>query len=281
MPAAARLVEDEFEMQDEMRAVDHVDVGQIPHVRRIAVIATPGAAEGSGSDTTVVWLGGYRSDMTGTKAVALEAQARRLGVNFLRFDYSGHGQSSGHYTEGTISLWLEEASAVIDRFAKGRLVFVGSSMGGWVALRLVEEFRKRGEAARIGGIVLIAPAPDFTAVLIEPHLTEKERKSLAEKGYFEEESAYSAEPNRYSARLIEDGRHNLVMNGLIETGCAVHILQGMRDPDVPYGHALAIMEKIVGDDAILTLVRDGDHRLSRPEDIERIEAAVAAMLAHV
>ena len=268
-------------MQDDVRTADHIDVGQTPHVRRIAVIATPGSTDGSAGDTTVVWLGGYRSDMTGTKAVALEAQARALGVSFLRFDYSGHGQSSGHYTEGTISRWLEEALAVIDRFASGRLVLVGSSMGGWVALRIVEEFRKRGEQARIGGIVLIAPAPDFTSVLIEPHLTEKELKSLAEKGYFEEESAYSAEPNRYTRALIEDGRHNLVMNGLIETGCPVHILQGMKDPDVPYSHALAIMEKIVGDDAILTLVRDGDHRLSRPEDIERIEAAVAAMLANV
>ena len=268
-------------MQDETRAVEHIDVGQTPHVRKIAVIATPGAAEGTAGDTTVVWLGGYRSDMTGTKAVAIEARAHALGVNVLRFDYSGHGQSSGHYSDGTISLWLEEALAVIDRFARGRLVLVGSSMGGWVTLRIVEEFRKRGEAARIGGIVLIAPAPDFTSVLIEPHLTEKELKSLAERGYFEEESAYSAEPNRYTRALIEDGRHNLVMNGLIETGCPVHILQGMKDPDVPYGHALAIMEKIVGDDAILTLVRDGDHRLSRPEDIERIEAAVAAMLANV
>ena len=268
-------------MQDGPSAVEHIDVGQIPHVRRIAVIATPGAAEGSAGDTTVVWLGGYRSDMTGTKAVALEAQALALGVGFLRFDYSGHGQSSGHYTDGTISRWIEEALAVIGRFAQGRLVLVGSSMGGWVALRIVEEFRKRGEQARIGGIVLVAPAPDFTSVLIEPHLTEKELKSLAEKGYFEEESAYSPEPNRYTKALIEDGRHNLVMNGLIETGCPVHILQGMKDPDVPYSHALAIMEKIVGDDAILTLVRDGDHRLSRPEDIERIEAAVAAMLANV
>jgi len=204
-----------------------------------------------------------------------------LGVGFLRFDYSGHGQSSGHYTEGTISRWLEESLAVIDRFAKGRLVLVGSSMGGWVTLRIIEQLRKRGEQARIGGIVLIAPAPDFTSVLIEPHLTEKELKSLAENGYFEEESAYSPEPNRYSRALIEDGRHNLVMNGLIETGCPVHILQGMKDPGVPYSHALAIMEKIVGDDAILTLVRDGDHRLSRPEDIERIEAALAAMLANV
>ena len=266
-------------MQDDDARLRHVDVGQAPHVRRIAAIATPGRDEGTEKATTVVWLGGYRSDMTGTKAVALQAQARGLGVGFLRFDYSGHGQSSGHYTEGTISQWLEEALAVIGHFAPaGRLVLVGSSMGAWIALRAVAELSKRGAAARVAGMVLIAPAPDFTAVLIEPHLTEKERASLAEHGYFEEQSDYSPEPNRFTRALIEDGRHNLVMKGLIETGCPVHILQGMRDPDVPYGHALAIMEKIVGDDAILTLIRDGDHRLSRPEDIERIEAAVAAML---
>lgn len=252
-----------------------IDVGQEPHVRRIAAIASPGARD----DVTVVWLGGYRSDMTGTKAVALEAQARALGVGFLRFDYSGHGQSSGHYTEGTISRWLEESLAVIDRLASGRLVLVGSSMGGWIALRVIEELHKRGTGNRVAGVVLIAPAPDFTAVLIEPHLTEKERASLSERGYFEEGSAYSDEPNRYTRALIEDGRHNLVMSGLIETGCPVHVIQGMKDPDVPYAHALAIMEKTVSDDAILTLVRDGDHRLSRPEDIARIEAAVAAMLA--
>ena len=263
-------------MQDDAKGVSFIDVGQTDHVRRIAAIATPGAT----GDVTVVWLGGYRSDMTGTKAVALEAQASRLQVNFLRFDYSGHGQSSGHYAEGTISLWLEEALAVIARFAPGRLVLVGSSMGAWIALRVVEELRKIGEGARVTGIVLIAPAPDFTAVLIEPHLSQKERDSLAEKGFFEEESAYSAEPNRYTRALIEDGRHNLVMSGLIETGCPVHILQGMRDPDVPYAHALKIMEKIVGDDAVLTLIGDGDHRLSRPEDIAQIEAAVGAMLAH-
>jgi pimeloyl-ACP methyl ester carboxylesterase len=263
-------------MQDEAQAVQFIDVGQSPHVRRIAAIATPGTT----SDVTVVWLGGYRSDMAGTKAVALEAQAKSLGVNFLRFDYSGHGQSSGRYTDGTISLWLEESLAVIAHFAPGRLVLVGSSMGGWIALRVIQELRKRGETARVAGLVLIAPAPDFTSVLIEPHLSEKERRSLAEKGYFEEESAYSAEPNRYTRALIEDGRHNLVMSGLIQTGCAVHILQGMKDPDVPHAHALKIMDKIVGDDAILTLIRDGDHRLSRPEDIAQIEAAVAAMLAH-
>ncbi|MBX9454720.1 MAG: alpha/beta hydrolase [Rhizobium sp.] len=262
-------------MPDDAPNLQYIDVGQAPHVRRIAAIATPGANDG----TTVVWLGGYRSDMAGTKAIALEARARTLGVGFLRFDYSGHGQSSGHYTDGTISLWLEEALAVIERLATGRLVLVGSSMGAWIALRLVEEMRARGDTSRIAGLVLVAPAPDFTAVLIEPHLTEKEQASLAEKGFFEEESAYSMEPNRYTRLLIEDGRHNLVMTGLIETGCPVHILQGMNDPDVPYAHAIKIMEKIVGDDAVLTLIRDGDHRLSRPEDIAQIEAAMAAMVA--
>lgn len=262
-------------MTDAESNVQFVDVGQTPHVRRIAAIATPGANDG----TTVVWLGGYRSDMTGTKAIALESRARAMGVGFLRFDYSGHGQSSGHYTDGTISLWLEEALAVIDRLASGRLVLVGSSMGAWIALRIVQELRARGDSSRIAGLVLVAPAPDFTAVLIEPHLTEKERVALAEKGFFEEESAYSMEPNRYTRLLIEDGRRNMVMSGLIETGCPVHILQGMKDQDVPYAHAIRIMEKIVGDDAVLTLIRDGDHRLSRPEDIAQIEAAMAGMIS--
>ena len=264
-------------MQDSENGVTFIEVGEAPDIRRIAVVSTPAPQE---NGTTIVWLGGYRSDMSGTKAVALETLAARIGCGFLRFDYSGHGQSSGHYTEGTISLWLEEALAVIRSFAKGRLVLVGSSMGGWIALRAIEEFRKSGESSRIAGLVLIAPAPDFTHVLIEPHLKKNELKSLAEKGYFEQKSDYSPEPNRYTRNLIEDGRDNLVMNGLIETGCPVHILQGMKDPDVPYVHALRIMEKIVGDDAILTLVRDGDHRLSRPEDLERIEAAVTAMAVH-
>jgi pimeloyl-ACP methyl ester carboxylesterase len=252
----------------------HIDVGPETRRRRIAVIATPAPA----GAPTVVWLGGYRSDMTGTKAVALEAHAGETGTGFIRFDYTGHGASSGHYTDGTISIWLEDALAVIDAFAaSGRLVLVGSSMGGWVALRLIEELRKRGNSERLAGLVLIAPAPDFTVDLIEPALSERERASLEENGYFEEASGYSDEPNRFTRALIEDGRTNRVMAGLVETGCPVHILQGMKDPDVPYRHALKLMEKIVGDDATLTLIRDGDHRLSRPEDLARIAAAVSAM----
>ena len=250
-------------------------VGTEPHIRRIAVVSTgPAPADG----LSLVWLGGYRSDMGGTKAVALEAQARALGVHCVRFDYSGHGQSSGHYTEGTISMWLEESLAVIRAHAGKRLLLVGSSMGGWIALRLIQELRKASVSPIVTGLVLIAPAPDFTSALIEPHLTEIELKSLAEKGYFEEKSAYAMEPNRFTQNMLDDGRANSVMGGLITTGCPVHIIQGMQDPDVPYAHVLKIMEKIVHDDAILTLIRDGDHRLSRPEDIERILAAVSAMV---
>jgi pimeloyl-ACP methyl ester carboxylesterase len=258
------------------KPVSYVEAGPPSDRRRIAVIAS--GMDGKPGGLVIVWLGGYRSDMGGTKAVVLEAHAEKLGIPFLRFDYSGHGQSSGNYQDGTISAWLEDTRAVISAHAAGRrLLLVGSSMGGWVALRLIEELRRDNGKTRVTGLVLIAPAPDFTHDLIEPSLTDKERASLQERGYFEESSEYSPEPNRFTLKLIEDGRQNLVLDDLIDTGCPVHILQGMNDPDVPYRHALKIMEKIAGDDAILTLIRDGDHRLSRPEDLERICDAVSAM----
>jgi pimeloyl-ACP methyl ester carboxylesterase len=159
------------------------------------------------------------------------------------------------------------------------MILVGSSLGGWVALRVVEEMKKRGDAGRLAGIVLIAPAPDFTYELIEPALTEAEKTSLAERGYFEEQSEYSADPNVFTRALIEDGRQNRVLDGIIETGCPVHILQGMQDPDVPYSHALKLLNHLPADDVVMTLIRDGDHRLSRPQDIERMLAAVEGMVA--
>jgi pimeloyl-ACP methyl ester carboxylesterase len=258
------------------RAVTFATSGPANAPRRIALIATSPA--GGGPQTWVVWLGGYRSDMAGTKAIALEAHALSEGLGFLRFDYSGHGQSSGHYTEGTISIWLEDAMAAISAIAaQDRLILVGSSMGAWVALRIIEEMRRSQQSQRLGGLVLIAPAPDFTSELIEPRLTDEDKASLETQGFLETPSQYSTEPYRYTRALIEDGRANRVMAGLIDTGCPVHILQGMKDPDVPYRHALKIMEKIVSGDAILTLIRDGDHRLSRPEDLERICTSVSAM----
>ncbi|MCV9962130.1 alpha/beta hydrolase [Pararhizobium sp. BT-229] len=256
---------------------DYLDVGTGVESRRIAMRLLP--ARDSASLPSLVWLGGYRSDMAGTKAVELERHAEGTGAACIRFDYSGHGASGGAFTDGTISRWLEESLAVVDHVNPDRMVLIGSSMGGWIALRLIAELRARGEGGRIAGLVLIAPAPDFTSELIEPNLTDAERTSLAERGYFEEPTPYGPDPNVYTAALIEDGRQNRVLAGIIETGCPVHILQGMQDPDVPYTHALKLMEHLPSDDVVMTLIRDGDHRLSRPDDIERILIAVDAMSA--
>ncbi|UJW75707.1 alpha/beta hydrolase [Rhizobium sp. SL42] len=253
-----------------------ISVGPLGDQREIATITRP--ATRTDEKAALVWLGGYRSDMSGTKAVEMDLLAAEHGLQAIRFDYSGHGVSGGEFRLGTISRWTEEALAVISASGARRVILVGSSMGGWIALRVIQEARRLGLAFDIAGLVLIAPAPDFTIDLIEPHLSEAEKQSLAERGYFEEPSEYSPEPNIFTRALIEDGRQNQVLTGMIETGCPVHILQGMKDPDVPYKHALKLMEFLPADDVVLTLVRDGDHRLSRPEDISRMKAAIAAMI---
>jgi pimeloyl-ACP methyl ester carboxylesterase len=251
-------------------------VGEGPAAREIAAIHRLPARKNTGP--TLMWLGGYRSDMSGTKAVEIDRLASELGLGALRFDYSGHGASGGDFRDGTISRWLEEALAVITDSGAKSLILIGSSMGGWIALRLVDELRKKKNGPEVSGIVLIAPAPDFTAELVEPNLTEEQKLSLAERGYFEEHSEYSSEPNIFTRALLEDGRSNLVLSGIIETGCPVHILQGMKDLDVPYTHALKLVEFLPADDVVLTLIRDGDHRLSRPQDLEKLKAAVAALI---
>jgi pimeloyl-ACP methyl ester carboxylesterase len=260
---------------DNGQAAEFITVGIGEAARRIAIALQPAAA-GNGL-AHFVWLGGYRSDMSGTKAVELAGLAARLGTGCLRFDYSGHGASGGAFVDGTISRWLEESLAAIKHAAGAigarRIVLVGSSMGGWIALRAVAELARQSDI-EIAGLVLIAPAPDFTSELIEPKLTDAERTALAERGQFEEPTPYGPDPNIYTLKLIEDGRNNRVLTGAIETGCPVHILQGMADPDVPYGHAVRLMEHLSGDDVVLTMIRDGDHRLSRPQDIAKIlEAA--------
>ncbi|MCO6187420.1 carboxylesterase [Rhizobium sp. L1K21] len=226
----------------------------------------------------LVWLGGYRSDMRGTKAVELEAHAKSLGAGCLRLDYSGHGESGGDFMDGCISRWLEDALAVIRQVGAERLVLVGSSMGGWIALRALQELLKAGGPQKVVGMLLIAPAPDFTQELMEPELTDKERDSMAARGYFEEPSQYSDEPNIYTRLLMEDGKQNLVLSGIIDTGCAVHIVQGMQDPDVPYTHALKLLDHLPADDVVLTMVRDGDHRLSRAQDIALLKRAAEGLL---
>ena len=234
----------------------------------------------TGTKPGLVWLGGYRSDMAGTKAEALDKWAMDSGNACCRHDYSGHGESGGEFSEGTISRWLEESLAVFDTFcAEGSHILVGSSMGGWIALRMVQELAKRGESNRLKALLLLAPAPDFTHELMKPRLSELQKKQLEEKGYMEEPSEYSPEPNVFTKALFDDGDENRVMTSMIETGCPVHILQGMQDPDVPYEHAMKLVTFLPNEQVSMTLIKDGDHRLSREQDIALLIRTVEAMAA--
>jgi len=225
-----------------------------------------------------MWLGGYRSDMIGTKAEALDQWASENGHACIRHDYSGHGESGGEFIDGTISRWLEESLAVLDHSAKGSVVLVGSSMGGWIALRMAQELKKRGQSDLLHGILLLAPAPDFTHELMLPELTAEMKSDLQNKGYMEEPSQYSDEPNIFTKALFDDGQLNRVMTGPIETGCPVHILQGMNDPDVPFTHAMKLCEFLPSDNVTMTLIKDGDHRLSREQDIALMLSSVERLI---
>ena len=249
--------------------VEFMDIGLGPDQRSIAVAAQAGEAPG------IFWLSGFKSDMCGTKAQALAGWALKSCRACVRFDYSGHGQSGGEFLDGTITRWLEESIAVFERFCRGPQVVVGSSMGGWLALLLARELKRRRPAAALAGLVLIAPAVDFTEVLMWSKLPAKVKQELETKGMWIRPSQY--EPGGYpiTRRLIEDGRAHLLLGGMIETGCPVRILQGVLDPDVPWGHAVELVSRLAQDDVVLTLVKDGDHRLSRPEDIERLTMAVS------
>lgn len=253
------------------QAPEFLNVGTGADRRAIAYRAEAGSAP------SLLWLGGYASDMSGTKAGHLAACAVREGWGFCRFDYSGHGESGGSFVEGTISRWREEAAAVLDATLAGPVILVGSSMGAWIALRLVSELRRAG-SKRVAGLLLLAPAPDFTRRLVVPNLSPAQRHDLETKGFCSEPSAYG-EPMIYSRALIEDGETNLVMEGLIETGCSVHIIQGMQDPDVPFSHALDLVTLLPADGVTLTLVKDGDHRLSREADLALIERALGVLVA--
>jgi pimeloyl-ACP methyl ester carboxylesterase len=233
--------------------------------------------EGKGDNKApgLFWLGGFRSDMKGTKAAALDAWAETQARACVRFDYSGHGESSGDFAAGTIGQWLEETIAVFSTFVQGPQVVIGSSMGGWLALLLARELSKRKSAAKIAGMVLIAPAIDFTEELMWQQFSDATRREIEDKGFWLRPSTYGEQPYPITRKLIEDGRKHVLLSGLIETGCPVHILQGVQDLDVPWKHAEKLVSHLAGSDVVLTLIKDGDHRLSRPEDIERLLAAVA------
>lgn len=245
-----------------------IDVGAPAAPRRIAVRARPGSTPG------VFWLSGFNSDMCGTKAEALDRWANEKRRACVRFDYSGHGESGGAFVDGTIGRWLEESLAVFDRFCDGPQVVVGSSMGGWLALLLAREVaRRRGRGPTLAGLVLIAPAPDFTEELMWNGFPEEIRAEIETKGQWLRPSEYS-EPYPITRALIEDGRKHLVLGSSINVGGPVRILQGAQDRDVPWQHAFALTARLPSDDVVLTLIQDGDHRLSRPQDIARLIAAV-------
>ncbi|MEZ0169549.1 alpha/beta hydrolase [Microvirga sp. TS319] len=248
-----------------------VTVGSDANERRIAVLHR----EGKGPP--VVWIGGFKSDMRATKASLIDSWAERKGRTYLRFDYSGHGESGGDFEAGTISRWLEETLAVMTEFLKERPILVGSSMGGWISLLATRHLLERHPALAPVGIVLIAPATDMTEKLMWNRFPEDLRRTLEETGVYYRPSAYSEDPYPITKTLIEDGRRHLLLGQPIQAGCPVHILQGMEDPDVPWGHALELVEHLPGDSVSLTLIKDGDHRLSRDEDLERLIVAIEAI----
>ena len=234
-----------------------------PAGRRIAYRRSPGAGP------AVVFLGGFVSDMEGTKAVHLEGWAAARGQAFLRFDYSGHGASSGAFDEGSIGDWAADAMAVLDALVEGPAVLVGSSMGGWIALLIA-----RARPERVAAMVTIAAAPDFTEDLMWAGFSDAERDAILEEGGIRIPSDYGA-PYVITRRLIEDGRDNLVLRGPLALPFPVRMLQGTADPEVPMATALALLAHAEGPDLRLTLVRDADHRFSTPACLDLIAAAVA------
>jgi pimeloyl-ACP methyl ester carboxylesterase len=246
-----------------------IEVGNDGAARRIAVRARDGSPPG------LFWLGGFNSDMTGTKALALDAWAAEQQRACVRFDYSGHGESGGAFIDGTIGRWLEESVAVFERFCAGPQVVIGSSMGGWMALLLAREMAKRrASRASLAGLVLIAPAPDFTELLMWNGFSPEVQKEIESNGVWLRPSQYG-EPYPITRALIAEGRNHLLLGSAIDVGCPVRILQGAQDPDVPWQHAFALAHRLPVDDVVLTVIQDGDHRLSRPQDIARMLAAVA------
>ncbi|MEM7567620.1 MAG: alpha/beta hydrolase [Pseudomonadota bacterium] len=249
---------------DSLTAPREIAVGS--DARTIAVQSQPGEARDGAPG--FLWLGGYRSDMSGGKAVALAAWGESVGRSVTRMDYSGHGLSGGRFEDGTIQRWMEEAEAVFLEETRGPQVLVGSSMGGWIALLLAQRLASRPEAAgRIAGLMLIAPAWNM-ASLMWAGLDEEQRAILMRDGIYREPSEYGE--SLLLRDLIEAGRALEWTDGPVRLGVPVRILQGLRDADVPAAHVMKLLERLEDDDVVLTLVKDGDHRLSRPQDLDRM-----------
>jgi len=224
----------------------------------------------AGRGPCLVWLGGFKSDMTGSKAQALADWATSEARDFLRFDYFGHGVSSGDFASGTISHWREDVLAVLDELTSGPVVLIGSSMGGWLAC-----LAALARPERVKSMVLIAPAADFTDKLMQPSLGPEALLAIEQDGHWMRPSDYGDEGYPITKALIEDGCQWSILPGPVAIDCPVRILQGGQDPDVPWAHALALAQALMGPDVVFTLIRDGDHRLSRTQDIARLIATLS------
>lgn len=227
----------------------------------------------NGSGPGVVFLGGFMSDMTGTKATALEAFCRARGQGFVRFDYLGHGDSSGAFADGTIGRWTGDAIAVLDALTEGPQILVGSSMGGWIMLLTALARRER-----IAGLLGIAPAPDFTRRMMTAEFDDAQRQALLEHGRIEVPSSYSDEPYVITRNLIEDGDRRALLDAGIDLKCPVRVLQGMQDDAVPWQTSLRLAEALASEDVDVTLLKSSDHRLSEPREIARLTGILGDML---
>ena len=220
------------------------------------------------------WLGGFRSDMRGSKATFIDELAEAQGRACLRFDYSGHGESEGAFADGTIGRWTEEAYAVFTALSQGPHIVVGSSMGGWIALLLARALALAGASKHLAGMALIAPAVDFTETLIWPKLPDAVRQTIENEGQWMRPADFYGEAYPLTKALFEDGRANSVFGKEIRAHCPVAILQGMADPDVPWRHAMRLVESFASDPVTVTLIKDGDHRLSRPQDLQALAKTI-------
>jgi len=227
----------------------------------------------TGGNVGVTWLGGFKSDMTGTKATALAEWARDRDRSYLRFDYFGHGQSTGRFVDGTISRWRDDGLAALDELCEGPQILVGSSMGAWIAL-----LAALARPEQVKALVLIAPAADFTEALMWEGFDETIRTTLRTVGVYRKASDYD-EPYEISYGLIEDGRQHLLLGDTIPLSLPVRILQGMADEDVPWRHAMLLAETLASDDVTVSLTKSGDHRLSEPDDIERLTNTLDKLLS--
>jgi pimeloyl-ACP methyl ester carboxylesterase len=269
----------ELPSQSSPHFIDVAIIGAPPYIPKLRV-ATLGLPARTTGKPGLVWLQGFKSEMTSTKATHLAGWCEKTGLGLTRFDYSGHGQSGGKFEDGTLGQWLGESIEVITRQSQGPQILVGSSMGGFMALLATRHFNgraKEGEALRIAGLVLIAPAWDMITELMWPRLPPEGRMMIERSGVWQRPSHYGDGPYPITRNLIEEGRRHSIAGTGFDPRCPVRILHGMQDPDVPWQHSQRLIDELAGADVRLTLIKDGEHRLSREDDLALLTATIGEL----